>query len=81
MQSTYALLLLAQWGYGSSTLGFVLLASGFVIAIAQGLGGKIPSPHFERAAVLGAAGMSTSSYMQPSPVVRRGGGSLSLSWR
>ena len=62
MQSTYALLLLAQWGYGSSTLGFVLLASGFVIAIAQGLGGKIPSPHFERAAVLGSLLLGVNLY-------------------
>ena len=48
-------------------------------------GGGVAVPQVEslreRAAVLGAAGMSTSSYMQPSPVVRRGGGSLSLSWR
>ena len=62
MQSTYALLLLAQWGYGSSTLGFVLLASGFVIAIAQGAGGKIPSPHFERAAVLGSLLLGVNLY-------------------
>ena len=36
MQSTYALLLMARWNYSSSTLGFVLLASGFVIAFVQG---------------------------------------------
>ena len=36
MQSTYALLLLVRWNYGSSELGTVLLCSGFVIAGVQG---------------------------------------------
>lgn len=53
MQTTYALLLLARWQYGSSTLGFVLLGCGFVIAGVQGGWGRIPAPHFERSAVAG----------------------------
>ncbi len=53
MQTTYALLLLARWQYGSSTLGFVLLGCGFVIAGVQGGWGRIPAPYFERSAVAG----------------------------
>jgi MFS family permease len=53
MQSTYALLLLARWSYGSSTLGFVLLGAGFVIAGVQGGWGRIKAPLFERSAVAG----------------------------
>ena len=53
MQTTYALLLLSRWQYGSSTLGFVLLGCGFVIAGVQGAWGRIPTPYFERSAVAG----------------------------
>jgi MFS family permease len=63
MQSTYALLLLARWDYGSSELGTILLCSGFVIAAVQGGWPKIKPPMFDYSAFGGSLVLGCFLYL------------------